>query len=258
MQFCRASHVAGRFVFLDTTAPGEGAVSREIVPMSAPIDSSNPASTSSLHAAFLELVPTLRTHGLVVFRFLKCEDKREDAIAEMIALSWRWFIRLVQLGKDPTEFPTAIATYAAKAVKSGRRLARMERPNDVLSPRAQRLRGFTVESLPLSTRTSHERLFAHVHGQRKQDVFEERLRDNTQSPVPDQAIFRIDFPAWLDTLTGRERRLIRAMARNERTKDLSKTFQLSPGRISQLRKEFKGAWTRFCGDEKETESVAAV
>ena len=66
--------------------------------------------------------------------------------------------------------------------------------------------------------------------------------------MPDQVAFRIDFPAWLATLTARERRLIRAIARNERTKDLSRMFELSQGRISQLRREFRDDWRRFCED----------
>ena len=57
--------------------------------------------------------------------------------------------------------------------------------------------------------------------------------------------FRIDFPAWLKTLTARERRLVRAMARNERTTDLSREFGVSPGRISQLRRAFMEDWRRF-------------
>jgi DNA-binding CsgD family transcriptional regulator len=51
------------------------------------------------------------------------------------------------------------------------------------------------------------------------------------------------------TLTARERRLVREMGNNERTMDLSKRFDLSPARISQLRRELHIAWTRFGGNE---------
>ena len=79
--------------------------------------------------------------------------------------------------------------------------------------------------------------------------FEERLRDNTQTAIPEQVCFRIDFPAWLTTLTARERRLVREMAKNERTLDLSQRFDVSPARISQLRRELHNDWTRFCEDD---------
>jgi hypothetical protein len=126
-----------------------------------------------------------------------------------------------------------------------------------MSPLAQQQHNFTVESLPASTSRPHENLCGAVSGQRYLDTFEERLRDNTQTPVPDQVQFRIDFPAWLKTLTPRERRIIKAMARNERTLDLSKTFEVTPGRISQMRREFCEGWKRFCGDhEDDAESHA--
>src|SRR5262249_11503739 len=100
----------------------------------------------------------------------------------------------------------------------------------------------------------HETLHGTVLGQRRQDAFEERLRDNTVTPVPDQVCFRIDFPAWLGTLTPRERRIIREMSNNERTLDLSKRFEVSPARISQRRREFHDDWKRFCGERDEAAS----
>ena len=81
-----------------------------------------------------------------------------------------------------------------------------------------------------------------------QDAYEDRLKDNTRTPPPEQAAFRIDFPQWLKTLSARQRRILQAMSLNERTKDLSKRFSISPGRISQMRRDFKDGWQRFVGD----------
>src|SRR6185295_10116706 len=114
---------------------------------------------------------------------LKCEEKKEEACAEALALAWKWFVRLVKKGKDATQFSSALATFASKAVRCGRRVAGMERAKDVLSPRAQRLHGFSVGSLPdVST----------LEG----NVYDEALQDNTQTPVPEQLAFRVDFPRW--------------------------------------------------------------
>jgi DNA-directed RNA polymerase sigma subunit (sigma70/sigma32) len=139
----------------------------------------------------------------------------------------------------------------ARAVKSGRKVCGQEKARDVLSPLAQQRQGFKVESLPTSIRTPRDHLYSSPLGQERQDAFEDRLRDNTVTPIPDQVQFRIDFPAWLKTLTPRERRIIKAMARNERTLDLSKQFEVSPGRISQQRCEFCVGWKRYCGDHVE-------
>jgi FixJ family two-component response regulator len=97
-----------------------------------------------------------------------------------------------------------------------------------------------------------------VGGQRLHDVFEERLRDNRTTPILNQVQFKIDFRAWLATLTPREHRLIRAMASNERTKDIARQFGVSPGRVSQLRREFKQDWERFCSDGEPTAGVAVA
>ena len=51
-------------------------------------------------------------------------------------------------GKDGTRFPTALATFAARAVHSGRRVTGMDKARDVLSPRAQQLYGFAAGALP--------------------------------------------------------------------------------------------------------------
>jgi hypothetical protein len=218
----------------------------------------SPSPLAPLHARFLSLLPRIEQHGRIYFRGLKCPHRKAEALAEVRALAWQWFLRVAQQGRDAGEFVTALATFAARAVNSGRRLCGMEKARDVLSPVAQQRHRFAVEQLPASTATSHEALHGDVHGQRQQDAFEERLRDNTRTPVPEQAAFRIDFPAWLRTLTARERRLIRAMARNERTLDLSRQFAVSPGRISQLRRAFHADWERFCADPGADVSDAAV
>jgi hypothetical protein len=211
-----------------------------------------------LHARFLALLPRLELHARITFRGLRCPGLQEDAVQEVLALCWQWFLRLCERGKDVTGFVSALAGYAARAVRNGRRLSGSERARDVLSPVARRRHGFRVEPLPQAVRASHERLCASPLGQELQDTFEERLHHNTQSPVPDQAAFRIDFPAWLKTLTPRERRLVRAMARNERTEDLSRQFELSPSRVSQLRREFRDGWRRFHGEDVPARRRAAA
>ena len=144
---------------------------------------------------------------------------------------------------------TAFTTLLARAVNSGRRLTGMAKAKDVMNTATQRRHGFRVESLPASSAVGYDHLYASPLGQELQDAYEERLRDNTVTPVLDQVQFRIDWPAWLATLTGRERRMIGAMARNDRTKDISREFEVSPGRISQMRREFHDDWRRFCGEQ---------
>ena len=80
-------------------------------------------------------------------------------------------------------------------------------------------------------------------------ALEEALHDNTRSPVPDQVAFRFDFPAWLNTLSERDKRVVEDLMVGERTLDVARKHGLSPGRVSQLRREFMTGWRHFCGDQ---------
>jgi hypothetical protein len=198
-----------------------------------------------LHARFLRLLPKLETHARIAFRGIRCPVKQEDRVQECAALGWKWFLRLTEQGKDVFDFPMAFIALLARAVRCGRKLCGQERSRDVLSPLAQARHGFRVERLPSSTRSPHEQLYADPHGQALLDALEERLRDNTQTPVADQVAFRIDFPVWRCTRSERDRRVIDALMAGGRTGDVSQMFGLSPGRVSQLRRDFMEDWRRF-------------
>jgi hypothetical protein len=193
------------------------------------------APLEHLHAAFLAIVPRIERHGEVYFRHVRCPHRKADYIAEMVAVSWRWFVRATEKGKDVSEFVAAMATYAARHVRSGRRLCGQEKGKDALSPLAQTRHSFVVEKLPdFSTLSSNP--------------FAEALRNNTQTPPPEQAAFRLDFPAWLSTLGARKRSIAEDLMVGERTLDVADRYGLCPSRVSQLRQEFYLDWRRFLGD----------
>jgi hypothetical protein len=199
----------------------------------------------ALHHHFLVILPRIEAHAQVYFRFLKCPGRRADAIAETVAVAWRWYLRITEQGKDVTEFVTTLATYAVRHVRSGRRLCGAERAKDVLSKLAQQRHNFKVEPLSCSTRRSYENFHADPHGQDLMDAYEERLRDSTVTPPPDAAAFRIDYPAWLAQLGPRNRAIIADMVLDLGTCELAQKHKVSAGRISQMRREFYLDWRRF-------------
>lgn len=205
-------------------------------------------SAQQMHQAFLGILPVVERHARIYFRGVFCPASKADCIAETLALSWRWFRSLAARGKDATLFPMALAGYAARAVQAGRRVCGNVCGKDVMNEVAQRKHGFRVERLPTSTRTSLADLYSAARGQQDLDAFEERLADNLQTSVPEQAAFRIDFPTWLRTRTGRDRRIINDMMKNERTLDLARKYRVTPGRISQLRRDYHADWELFCSD----------
>jgi hypothetical protein len=90
---------------------------------------------------------------------------------------------------------------------------------------------------------------------RARRAFEERLRDNTITPVPEQAAFRVDWPRWVKTRSERDRRIIGELNPGERTLDVSCKYGLSPSRVSQLRHEFCQDWLRFNGENAVEQRV---
>src|SRR3954470_17925736 len=198
-----------------------------------------PQAPQALHAAFLaHVLPRVERHGRVYFRHVRCPDRKEELLAELRGLAWKWYVRLVRRGKDVLAFVSALATFAARAVHSGRRVCGHEKSKDATSPYAQRKHGFAVGKLPD---------FSTLNG----SPLEEALQDNTVSPVPEQVAFRLDFPSWLTTLSHRDRNLVTDMGLGERTLDLADQYGCSAGRISQKRRWFAEDWRRFCGEAVE-------
>jgi hypothetical protein len=206
------------------------------------------------HAEFLQLYPLVERHAQFVFRG-RPRAERDEAVAEAVAAAFASYVRLKARGKDPVhDFPWAVAIYATLHVKDGRHVGGRSSSQDALARKAQRRRAFSVEPLLVSTRTSHESLYATVRGQREQDAFEERLRDNVQTPVPEQVAFRLDFPAFLRTLTERDRQLALALAAGQPAKEVAHRWGLSPGRITQLRQQWHREWRGFQGETPEAKA----
>jgi hypothetical protein len=197
---------------------------------------SHTASLARLQAAFLaSVLPKVIAHGRVYFRHLRSAELKEEYLAEMVALTWKWHLRLAERGKDAARFPTALATFAARAVRSGRKLTGRDRAKDVLSPLARQRHGFAVAKLPD---------YSTLDG----SPLHEALHDNTRSPVDEQVCFRIDFPAWRLTRAERDRRVLDDLMLGERTLDVAGKYGLSPGRVSQLRRELHADWEFFCAE----------
>ena len=195
---------------------------------------------SKIHAAnandFLTLKPAIELHAQVAFRHLPAND-REEAIAEAVAAAFQSFSSLTRRGKDPSQFPSMLATRAVQHVFNCRRVGTALNSRDVFSRLARRRDGFQLHSL-------HQ----------EDGDWTEALVDDTQTPVPDQVSFRCDFPGWLRTLTARDCRLVNLLAMGHSTNLMATTFGISPARISQLRRELHDWWQVFLGESEETEA----
>lgn len=185
------------------------------------------------HKRLLAMLPTVRRNARIAFRGLDA-DSRDDAVAEVIANVTVAFARLVALGKTHLAFPTVLAHFGISQFRDGRRVGNRFRISEVLSRHAQRRKRFFVERLD------------HLD----QDTGEwcEAVVEDPRTPVPEQVAFRIDFPQWLAGLTRRNRKIAEALSVGNTTSEVAKRFEISPGRVSQLRNEFYRSWREFHHD----------
>ena len=74
------------------------------------------------------------------------------------------------------------------------------------------------------------------------------LIEDRHAGPSETAAARIHFADWFDTLPKHKRRVAETLAKNETTETTARKFGVSPGRISQTRRELETAWREFQGD----------
>ena len=186
------------------------------------------------HAGFLAMLPIVQEYARRAFRHLK-GDEREDAVEEVIANVLVAYVRLVELKNTGVAHPTVLTRYAIVQVCDGRRVGNHLNVHEVLSQYAQRTKDFTVQRLDRFDKEDGEWMEAVVEDHR--------------TPVADQAAFRIDFPAWLAIHPRRDRRIAETLAAGHSTNETARRFHVSPGRVSQKRRELQVSWQRFHGEQ---------
>ena len=92
------------------------------------------------------MLPQIRRQALVAFRKQRSEA-REELIQEVVANCYRAWVLLVRRGKESVAYATPLAQFAIRQVRDGRRVGGRQNAQDIMSPSASRLHGFTVERL---------------------------------------------------------------------------------------------------------------
>lgn len=186
------------------------------------------------HSRFLAMLPNIRRHVELRLRNLKPEA-REDAAAEVIALAFANYARLVVTGKENRAFASPLASYALAAFRGGRRVGIHANVCDVTSPYSRQRTGAIVEQLDRFDRGDSRE-------------WQEVLVEDRNSGPAEVAVTRIDFSDWLATLPERNRHIAETLATGECTSRVARMFGISSGRIAQLRRELCNAWKNYQGE----------
>lgn len=76
-------------------------------------------------------------------------------------------------------------------------------------------------------------------------VFETHMIVAPGDDPAEVACFWLTFPEWLETLSPRDWLIVMAMMQGDRTGAIAERFDLSAGRVSQLRQELREDWEVF-------------
>jgi hypothetical protein len=190
--------------------------------------------TEFVQNQFLTMLPMVRRQAWIAFRGLGAEA-REELIQEVIANAYCAFAQLVRRGKQAVAYPTPLAQFAIRQIRSGRRVGSQLNRKDLLSPYARRLQGFTIEQIDRQDKLT--------------GAWSQILVEDQHAGPAETAAARIDVAEWLGTLPWRQRRIAKALALGEPTCEAARKFGLCPARISQLRRWFRRHWEQFQGGD---------
>ena len=192
---------------------------------------------------FVEMLPTLLQ---VIRHRLRNQPRRdrEELAAEALAAAFVMYTRLVQRGKQDLAYATPLGTYGARQAIDGRQVGNSTNVKDMSSRSCQRRKGVSVTLL-------------NRYDQRDERWKEIVVEDRHAGPA-EVACCRLDFEAWLAELTPRQRKIAKTLATGETTKATARKHRVTPGRISQTRRELMTAWYEFIGEDQEAMAAATA
>jgi hypothetical protein len=184
----------------------------------------------SVQHTFLAMLPQIRRQAWMAFRNQRAEA-RAELIQEVVANAYCAFAQLVRCGKQAVAYPTPLAQFAIRQVRAGRRVGSRLNQQDLLSPYARRIQGFTIERLDQQDQP--------------RGTWRQILVEDQHAGPAETAAARIDVTAWLGTLSRRQCQIAKALALGASTEEVARQFGICPARISQLRSWFRQRWERF-------------
>ncbi len=183
-------------------------------------------------ANFSLMLPEIQRLLRIAFTNLKLEARSDAEGEAMFHCAWSYF-RLYEQGRAEAATPSSLVWYAKLQVRRGRVAGCPLNGRDVMSRYAQLGRGFKV--LPL-------------HPNADDDTWVNDLVASRHAPILDQIALRMDFRSWLESLGRRTRRIALDLAKGFRTSEVSRKYRVTPGRVSQLRRELQVSWQLYQGE----------
>ena len=179
-----------------------------------------------------QILPILNRTVPRVVNATDSEDP-EELVQDTIATAAEMLQSLEKAGrKIPAR---SVAFYSIQRAKSGRR-AYQSGASDPLSPvfRTRNTSAIVPIDAPISSAGEGSRTM--------QDFIASGIEDPSET-----ALRRIDWESFLGTLASRERQILSCIADGWRNMDIAKRFNVTPARITQLKREIASRIKQFMG-----------
>jgi hypothetical protein len=193
-------------------------------------------------AQFVAMIPQIQKQLRFAFRHSSAAVRQEqidDALGQAFVL----FAHLVRRRRVRLAHPTALARFAACHVRSGRLIGSSFNSRDVLSRATQQRFGFRVIPADQDCWKGHS-------------DSAELLGESRHATPAELAASRIDFASWLSCLSNRQRAIALCLAVGESTGEVARRFQVSGGRISQVRSDLATRWRQLQGERPQAQQSA--
>jgi len=169
---------------------------------------------------------------------------REELLGEALAAAFVMYLSLVRRGKEDMAYATPLATYGARQAIDGRQVGSGVNVLDISSRCCQQRKGVSVTSL--------NRFDQH------DDEWKELVVEDRHAGPAEVVATKLDFEDWLAELPPKQRKIAKTLARGETTKSTARKHRVTPGRISQMRRELMAAWFEFVGEDQQAMAAATA
>ncbi len=119
-------------------------------------------STNDWQSRFVSMLPSIRRTAAFQLSGMTPEVK-EDALAEVVANCFVAYFRLVELGKESLAYPSALAGFAVRQYRAGRRVGNRARRNDVYTTHCRKKNGHELCHLGAPGEEKEPCTFRRVH-----------------------------------------------------------------------------------------------
>ncbi len=202
----------------------------------------SPATADKPNARFLKLLPAVQTHAAIQFRDLSDAD-REEAVAEATAAAFVNYDSARRRGRLHRLTPSTVAKYAVLHARSGRRVGGAdENTQDVMSHRAQAIRGFKCHSIYDKLEGRYDCMDDPTA-----PVWKLLLAEHGRNPVADLACFRVDWSDYLKQQHDRTRQAIAMLAEGYKRCEVADRLGTTPPAVTQRMARAEHEWRRFEG-----------